>query len=140
MSYARINSPLDDDALFANSLKRLTRQPKEKTQKQIIKGYWNSMNNRIKTPLYNQKQIKVLWSFEEFTIWFNNNWERFHKIKEAGETPSIDRINSDLHYCESNCRLIPMSVNSALGEVNAIVNRMKTLQEFLNANSHWLKN
>lgn len=96
------------------------------------------MNSRVKKGIYLEKGIKVLWSFSEFSNWFESNWEIFHLIKEAGEIPSIDRIDSNGNYEVSNCRMIPNSVNSALGEVNAIIGRMKTLQEFLKSNQHWL--
>lgn len=138
MGGPHINSRFDDDELFARSYQRMQAPKKDKTKEQIIKSYWNSMNSRIKKGSYLEKNIKVEWTFEEFTEWFNLRWGRFEEIKKAGEVPSIDRINSNANYCVSNCRMIPASVNSALGEVNMIVGRMKNLQEFLKANQHWL--
>lgn len=136
MGGPRINSHLDDDELFARSFARLQNPAKPKTPDQILKSYWNSMNSRIKKGSYLEKNIQVEWSFDEFRSWFN--WDRFEQIKAAGEIPSIDRIDSNKNYCISNCRMIPMSVNSALGEVNLIIARMKTLQKFLKENEHWL--
>lgn len=137
-SSPRINTYYDDDEAFIRSYNRIHSPNKPKTEAQIIKSYWNSMNSRVKKGIYLEKGIKVLWSFSEFNNWFESNWEIFHLIKEAGEIPSIDRIDSNGNYEVSNCRMIPNSVNSALGEVNAIIGRMKTLQEFLKSNQHWL--
>jgi hypothetical protein len=97
------------------------------------------MNSRIKKGVYLEKGIKIVWTFHEFCEWFNTNWDRFEAIKQAGEIPSIDRIDSNSNYSIENCRMIPMSVNSALGEVNLLIGRMKTLQRFLKENEHWLK-
>lgn len=130
---------MDDDELFARSYNRLHTAKKEKTKEQIVKSYWHSMNSRIKKGIYLEKGIKVEWTFQEFSEWFNTKWDRFETIKQAGEIPSIDRIDSNLNYCVANCRMIPMSVNSALGEVNLLISRMKTLQQFLKENEHWLK-
>lgn len=139
MGGPRINSHLDDDELFARSYNRLHTVKKEKTREQIVKSYWNSMKSRIKKGVYLEKGIKIVWTFQEFCEWFNANWDRFESIKQAGEIPSIDRIDSNSNYSIENCRMIPMSVNSALGEVNLLIGRMKTLQRFLKENEHWLK-
>lgn len=139
MGGPRINSPLDDDELFVRSYNRLHTAKKEKTKEQIVKSYWNSMNSRVKRGIYLEKGISVEWTYQEFSEWFNSKWDRFEAIKKAGEIPSIDRIDSNSNYCVDNCRMIPMSVNSALGEVNLIIGRMKTLQKFLKENEHWLK-
>lgn len=139
MGGPHINSRFDDDILLARSLHRLHNPKKEKTKEQIIKSYWHSMNSRIKKGCYLEKSIKVEWTFEEFSNWFNLRWRLFEEIKSAGETPSIDRIYSNGNYCEANCRMIPASVNSALGEVNMLISRMKTVQAFLKKNEHWLK-
>jgi len=137
-STPRINTYYDDDEAFIRSYNRIHSPRKPKTDAQIIRYYWNSMRDRVKKGIYLEKGIKIIWSFEEFSEWFEGNWELFHRIKEAGEIPSIDRIDSNGHYEVSNCRMIPNTVNSALGEVNALISRMKTLQEFLRANQHWL--
>ena len=139
MGGPRINSPLDDEEVFARTYNRLHITKKEKTKEQIIKSYWHSMNSRVKKGIYLEKGINVEWTFPEFSKWFNSKWGRFEEIKQAGEIPSIDRIDSNSNYCVNNCRMIPMSVNSALGEVNLLISRMKTLQQFLKKNEHWLK-
>lgn len=138
-SQPKIYTYYDDEESLVRSYVRIHAPQIEKTKDQIIRGYWNSMNNRIKKGIYAEKNIQVIWTYEEFKEWFNSRWNIFDKIKELGEIPSIDRIDSNGHYIATNCRMIPMSVNAALGEVNSIISRMKTLQEYLKKNEHWLK-
>ena len=135
---ARIHTVYGDDESFIRSYIKAQKPIKEKTRLQITKQFWNSMNSRVKKGIYLKKGIQVEWSFDEFDAWLQTKWDIYDNIKKAGEVPSIDRINSNGNYCASNCRLIPNSVNSALGEVNALVVRMRQLQEFLKENSHWL--
>lgn len=134
----RINTYWDDDTAFIKSYLRIHSEKKEKTQEQIIKSYWNGMRNRVKSGSYFAKGIKVVWTYPEFKDWFELRWGLFKEIESAGEVPSIDRINSNGNYEASNCRMIPNSLNSALGEVNYLMNRMKTLQKLLKDNSDWL--
>jgi hypothetical protein len=96
------------------------------------------MNGRVKKGIYAEKGIKVIWTYQEFREWFISRWDTFEKIKAANEIPSIDRIDSNGNYIASNCRIIPNSVNSALGEVNYLISRMKKLQTFLKDNEYWL--
>lgn len=135
----RIFAYYDDDVAFAKAYDIAHTVKKEKTKDQIIRAYWNSMNNRVKHGIYLKNKITVSWDASEFHRWFNDRWEIFDRIKASGETPSIDRIDPSKNYTSSNCRLIPMSVNSALGELNSIILRMKNIQSFLKANEHWLK-
>lgn len=135
---SRVHSIIDDDESFIRSYHKNQKPKVIKTFEQEIKSYWRGMRSRVKTGLYFRNGIKVVWSFEEFSNWFNSNRELFYEIRAFGETPSIDRINSKGHYEVSNCRLIPNSLNSALGEVNGLIVRMNQLQEFLKKNSHWL--
>lgn len=135
---ARIHTVYDDDEAFIRSYKQAHSEVKPLTTEQLIKRYWNSMNSRVKKGIYLKNNITVEWNFIEFTEWFHSNLEVFNKIKELGEVPSIDRINPKGNYCKSNCRMIPNSVNMALGEVNGLIVRMKQLQEFLKENQHWL--
>jgi hypothetical protein len=97
------------------------------------------MNSRVKTKSYIQKGIKVIWTFEEFCSWWNDNLKIKNDILSNNLTPSIDRIDSYKHYEASNCRWLPVEVNRALGEVEALISRMKTLQQLLKENEHWLK-
>jgi len=136
---SRVHSIYDDDESFIRSYHRNQKPKKIKAFEEEIKSYWRGMQNRVKTELYARNGIKVIWSFEEFSKWFTSNKERFYSIRSAGEVPSIDRIDSRKHYEESNCRMIPNSVNRALGEVNGLIIRMNQLQTFLKANEHWLK-
>lgn len=98
------------------------------------------MKSRIKTKLYKKNNVQIKWTKDDFIRWFTseNNQKRYAAIIEAGETPSIDRINSKGHYEESNCRIIPNKLNMALGEVNGLIVRMAQLQEYLKKNQHWL--
>lgn len=138
MGGIRRNTYWDEDTAFVKSYLRIHSEKKEKTKEQIIRSYWNGMRNRVKTKSYSAKGILVNWSFEEFSSWFERRWGLFNEIESAGEVPSIDRIDSSGNYEESNCRMIPNCLNSALGEVNYLIQRMKTLQNTLSKNSTWL--
>lgn len=129
---------LDDETSFTNHIMRTLHPKKPKTWNQIVKSYYNSQKQRVKTPLYSKKGILVVWSFEEFLSWMDANKERFELIKECGHIPSVDRIDSNKHYSLDNCRLIPNELNSALGEINALQNRLKHLYEYCDKNSSWL--
>ena len=70
-------------------------------------------NSRCNNPknkkfyLYGGKGIKQLMSQADFKyLWFR---DKAYEMK----TPSIDRIDSEKHYCLENCRFIEHSENSA---------------------------
>lgn len=97
------------------------------TEEQIIKRYWNNMNQRIKSGSYLKKNVKVVWSFDEFRTWWLEQSELIKKIRDAGETVSVDRIESSGNYCIENCRLIPNNLNTTLGKINQLQEQLKKL-------------
>lgn len=131
---------VDDETAIYRAFKAAQRPIVPLTQEQRAKVHWSSIKSRIKTEPYKKKGIELRWEYDAFVEWFcsDKNKEIVKRILECGETPSIDRIFSNEHYEEANCRIIPTSVNRALGEVNALVSRMRTLQTFLAENEHWL--
>lgn len=129
----------DIELMTARSFKNLTSEKKELTTEQLMKRYWRNMNNRVKTESYSKKGIKVVWSYDEFCSWWYSNEKFRTPILDSNLTPSIDRIDSNKHYEASNCRWLPVEVNRALGEVNALIERMKQLQAFLKENENWMK-
>lgn len=61
---------------------------------------------------YGAKGIKFLWnSYDEFK---NDMYESYleHVKKHGDENTSIDRINSNGHYCKENCRWATLEVQS----------------------------
>ena len=133
--------PLDEDTALCRAFLTLHKEVRDLSPEQIATYYWNNMRSRIKTKLYKKNGIQIKWLKEDFIQWFTSekNQNRYQAIIEAGETPSIDRINSKGHYESSNCRIIPNKLNMALGEVNGLIVRMAQLQEYLKANQHWLQ-
>jgi hypothetical protein len=130
---------IEDDISFARWFENIHSDRKSIDLKGLQKRYWYNMNARVKTGSYKAKGIKVIWSFEEFIQWWNDNFKRYETILERGLTPSIDRIDSKKHYEASNCRWLPNNVNSALGKVEYLMVEMRNLQTFLKENEEWLK-
>lgn len=129
---------VDDDILVARSYFRRN-DNKEYTEEQMKKRYWNNMKNRVKSKHYVEYNIKVEWTYEEYCSWWNSNIEKYRKIKESKMIPSIDRIDNKENYKYSNCRWLPTFINSALGEMEGLVIRMKQLQALLKEYSNWLE-
>ena len=129
---------ISDEESFERHIVRTLNPKKPRTWKQTIKDYYNYQKQRVKRDSYSSKGILVVWTFEEFELWMENNKEKFEYIKSVGHTPSIDRIDASKHYEESNCRMIPNELNSAMGEITALQNRLKHLYEYCSANSFWL--
>jgi len=126
----------DDDTLIANAYKNSKRIKKDKTIKQLAKYYWKSMNSRVGKGYYSN--IKIEWEYTSFEEWFIGQEEKIIQIKNAGKTPSIDRINPTLHYTEQNCRIIPNDLNTALGQITGLTTQLKKLYLFVENNKHWL--
>lgn len=130
---------VDDDILFARAYENIHSEKKAVSLDGLKKRYWNNMNSRIKVGVYKKKGIQVVWTFEEFLVWWDDNCKKYDLIVERGLTPSIDRIDSNKHYESSNCRWLPVEVNRALGTVNLLMEQMKTVQSFLRDNEEWLR-
>lgn len=131
---------VDEETAVYRAYKAAQKVKTEPTPQQRARRCWSGMNSRVKTEHYAERGIEVRWTYEEFEAWFcsDKNQDRIRHIIEAKETPSIDRVSPLGHYEESNCRIIPTKLNRALGEVNALVSRMKTLQAYLKKNEDWL--
>lgn len=134
-----INSIHDDETLFARWFENIHKEKKAVSIDGLKKRYWNNMKSRVKYGSYKSKNIKVVWTYEEFLTWWNDNLKIYELIVERGLTPSIDRIDSKGHYEASNCRWLPNDVNRALGEVELLMSRMRSVQSFLKENEEWLK-
>lgn len=133
-------SYIDDETATYRAFKAAQKPVKVPTQEQRARRHWSSMKSRVKTKHYEERGIEIQWTYAEFEAWFcsTENRKIVDRILKSGETPSIDRVSPKGHYTESNCRIIPLKLNCALGEVNALISRMKTLQAYLKENEHWL--
>jgi hypothetical protein len=116
----------------------LKRGPKPiRTQDQEILSYWRGMNSRVKKGIYKRKGIQVIWTFDEFKMFWISNTEKIQKIKNAGFVPSVDRINSDGNYELTNCRIIPNHLNTALGNINNLQGQLKKLYALVESSREW---
>lgn len=86
---------------------------------------WPSLNTRTingSNPKWNQRQsrhylnrgIRLEMTKEEFYSWCKSQSDAIDAILDAGETPSIDRIDSDGHYALDNIRVISLRENCRL--------------------------
>lgn len=123
----------DDDTLIAQNYLRQFKKKviKNYSSKTIIKAYYRSMLQRVKSGTYKKKGIKVEISYDEFEKLWMNNLETIQKIQDAGYVPSVDRINSMGNYVESNLRFIPLDLNRALGKIEQLQNQLKRLYKFV---------
>lgn len=134
-----MNSLHDDEHFTALEYMKRFEEKKEKSWESIIKSYYRNQLERCKKGLYKKQNIKVEWSLEEFTIWMNENKERFEMIKEIKETPSVDRINNKGNYNKDNCRLIPNKLNTTLGRITKLQNQLRTAYAYCDSMKDWLK-
>lgn len=112
---------------------------KTRTLDQEIKAYWNGMNTRVKKGIYKRKGIRVVWSVDEFKLFWLSNSEKIQKIKNAGFVPSVDRIDSDGNYELTNCRIIPNHLNTALGNINNLQGQLKKLYALIESSTEWFQ-
>lgn len=75
---------------------------------------WKDRSSRF----YLSKGILLCFSKNEFYRWCDDQKEKILAIYAAGETPSIDRINREEHYCFSNMQIIPKKEN--VGKANKL--------------------
>lgn len=131
---------LDDETSIAQNY---LRQFKEKTvknysSKTVIKSYYRSMVQRVKSGTYKKKRIKVEISYDDFEKFWLEHLETILKIKEAGFIPSVDRINSMDNYKKDNLRFIPLDLNRALGKIEQLQNQLKRLYKICEAMREWV--
>lgn len=128
----------DDTSLALNFLNKDKKKiPKDYSKKSLIKKYYNSMKERVKTKSYKKKGIQVLISFEEFELFWNQNLELMNKIQDAGYVVSIDRINSFDHYRIENIRILPLHLNRMLGKLELLQSEMKRICSKLDELKDW---
>lgn len=131
---------IDDDTSLALNFLNKDRQkiPKDYSKKSLIKKYYSSMKERVKTKSYKKKGIKVLISFEEFEMFWNQNLELMNKIQDAGYVVSVDRINSFDHYRIDNIRILPLHLNRMLGKLELLQSEMKRIYSKLDELKDWV--
>lgn len=88
---------------------------------------WGNLNHRTvngscpdPTNRYVRRGIRLEFSKSQFSQWVDSNWHIAQRLIDGGETPSIDRIDSNGHYAFGNIRIIARSENLRLGSaINA---------------------
>ncbi|MGZ3802838.1 MAG: hypothetical protein ACXVB4_01415 [Pseudobdellovibrionaceae bacterium] len=91
---------------------------KNLTQRCANSGAHQDWSNPKKRRYY-LSGIKLLITKEQFYKWCELNWKFISEFYQRGITPSIDRINSKLHYTLENIRVISHSENSRLGAIRS---------------------
>ncbi len=111
---------------------------KDYKSKSVIKKYYQSMKQRVKSGSYKKKGIKVLISLEEFENFWFENINQILKIQSSGYVVSVDRINSFDHYRKDNLRFLPLHLNRSLGKLEMVQEEMKRLFKILEELKKWV--
>lgn len=129
---------IHDDEYFTNLFfYNKDKVKKEKSFESKIKEMYRNQIARCKTSHYKKIGVKVEWSLEEFTSWMESNKERYDAIKKAGHSPSVDRIDNKGNYNSSNCRLLPLKLNTTLGRITSLQKQLKELYAYCDSMKVW---
>lgn len=100
----------------------------EKTEKGFLMRLYRNMKSRIsgvqktKYHLYFGKEIMSKENFYKWALASHDFRELFQRYRDSGFNrklaPSVDRINSELGYTESNIEWVTMSENSRRGSIS----------------------
>jgi hypothetical protein len=75
-----------------------------------------AINARVGKGAY--KNITNDFGEHGWSKWFNDSYDSLKAIIEAGEIPSIERVDPKKNYCYENCIWLPLTMNQMLGKIH----------------------
>lgn len=85
--------------------------------------WWSNINYRsvngsrkVKHTHYVKRGIRLCFNKEDFYRWVESQFPHIRRMFLAGETPSLDRIDTDGHYELKNVRVLSLSENILKGQ------------------------